>query len=191
MKLYKKHYRLQKKLKKSRIYLKQTMANNNLHDNLLSVCALLDKHHIQYLVVGGAAVALHGYFRMSITSTGDYAEKPDVDIWYNPSYPNYFSLLNAIEELGQDIQEFKNEIAPDPKKSFFKLDFEKLTVDFLPELPGLNKFRDSYARKEIVEIEEQEIFFISIDDLITSKEALLRDKDITDIAELKKRRKNR
>ena len=123
---------------------------------------------------------------MSITSSGSYAVKPDVDLWYNPSYPNYFHLLNAIEELGQDVTAYKNEIAPNPRKSFFKLDFDTMTIDFLPELPGLNKFRDSYTRKEIVEIDGEKILFICIDDLIANKEALLRDKDIADIQELKK-----
>ena len=66
-----------------------------------------------------------------------------------------------------------------------------MTLDFLPELPGLNKFRDSYTRKEIVEIDGEKILFICIDDLIANKEALLRDKDIADIQELKKLKEKR
>lgn len=161
--------------------------DNDLRSNLLTVCKLLSKHKVEYLVVGGAAVALYGYFRISITSMGNYAEKPDIDLWYNPSYPNYFNLLKVIEELGQDISFFKKERTPEPRKSFFKLDFESMTIDFIPELPGLDKFKDSFAKNETVEVEGQTIFFIGIDDLIANKEALSREKDMTDVEELKKR----
>jgi len=68
--------------------------------------------------VGGTAVALHGYFRPSLNESGLPAEKPDLDFWYNPAYDNYFRLLNALEELGEDVSEFKAEIAPNPRRSF-------------------------------------------------------------------------
>jgi hypothetical protein len=37
----------------------------------------------------GMAVALHGYFRWSQNSSGNPAEKFDLDIWYKPTYDNY------------------------------------------------------------------------------------------------------
>jgi hypothetical protein len=54
---------------------------------------------------------------------GKIAEKPDLDFWYNPTYDNYFKLLNALEELGQDVTRFKDEQTPNPKKSFFRYEF--------------------------------------------------------------------
>ena len=164
--------------------------NKNLHDGLLTVCTLLNKHNVEYLIVGGTAVALHGYFRMSVSIAGIQSEKPDLDFWYNPSYKNYFTLLNAIEELGVNVSAFKNEKTPNPKKSFFKLDFETFTIDFLPELPGLSKFRNSYKNKEVAQIGEVEIRFLNFDDLIENKQELAREKDITDLIELKKLRRN-
>lgn len=163
--------------------------DKSFSESLLTVCKLLHKHGVEYLIVGGTAVALHGYFRMSITIAGTPANKPDLDFWYNPSYKNYFNLLNAIAELGQDVSEFRNESTPDPRRSFFKLNFEAFTIDFLPELPGLSKFRTSYEAKEVVDVEGVDIMFINFDDLIANKQALSRDKDITDIEELKKRHK--
>lgn len=163
--------------------------DKGLRDSLLTVCGLLDKHGVEYLIVGGAAVALHGYFRMSISVAGFQAEKPDLDFWYNPTYKNYFCLLDAIAELGEDVSEFKNETTPTPQQSFFKLNFEAFTIDFLPELPGLSKFRKSYEKKEVVDVEGTNIPFIDFDDLIANKLALQREKDITDVEELKKRHK--
>ena len=48
---------------------------NNLNDSILRVCAVLNKHSVQYMIVGGTAVALHGYFRPSINLAGSPAEK--------------------------------------------------------------------------------------------------------------------
>jgi len=91
---------------------------DNFTDNILIICKALNKHSVQYLIVGGTAVALHGYFRPSLNESGLPAEKPDLDFWYNPAYDNYFRLLNALEELGEDVSEFKAEIAPNPRRSF-------------------------------------------------------------------------
>lgn len=111
--------------------------NSNLTESILNVCKILNKYSVQYLIAGGTAVALHGYIRMSLHSSGLPAGKYDLDFWYNPVYGNYFSLLNALEELGQNVSEFKEEIAPNPRKSYFRLEFEKFTLDFLPELKDL------------------------------------------------------
>ena len=100
---------------------------NSLIESVLSVCKILNNHSVEYLIVGGTAVALHGFYRQSHTSSGNLAEKHDLDFWYNSTYDNYFKLLNALEDLGQDVAEFKAEVAPNPKKSFFRIEFEKFT----------------------------------------------------------------
>jgi hypothetical protein len=65
----------------------------NLTDSILSVCKALNKHLVQYMIVGGTAVALHGYFRLSTNLGGIINDKPDLDFWYKPTYENYFKLL--------------------------------------------------------------------------------------------------
>ena len=158
--------------------------NSNLIESISRVCKILTKHSVQYLIVGGASVAFYGYYRLSTAPTGLPAEKYDFDFWYNPSYGNYFNLLNALEELGQDVSEFKKEQTPDPYKSFFRFELEIATIDFLPSVPGLSKFSNSYKNKEVVNIQEVEINIISYDDLIISKKANARQKDIEDINQL-------
>jgi len=140
------------------------------------------------MIVGGAAVALHGYFRKSLNLSGLTSDKTDLDFWYNPTYDNYFKLLNTLEELGEDVSKFKKETTPNPKRSYFKLEFENFTLDFLPELKGLTKFNSSFKERETVSLSETEILFIGYDDLIKNKQANARSKDITDIEQLKIRR---
>jgi hypothetical protein len=96
---------------------------SSLTDSILTVCRTLNKFSVEYIIVGGTAVALHGYYRHSMKVAGKIAEKPDLDFWYNPTYDNYFKLLNALEELGQDVTRFKDEQTSNPKKSFFRYEF--------------------------------------------------------------------
>lgn len=159
---------------------------DNLKVTLLTLCKLLEKYHVQYILVGGTAVALNGYYRHSINVSGELTDKPDIDIWYNPTSENYFNILKIIEELGQDISEFKNEQSPNPKKSFFKLDFDSFTLDVLPAIKADIKFFDANQRKETVEVDETQIYFLNYFDLIEDKKATARKKDLDDIEQLKK-----
>ena len=81
------------------------------------------------------------------------------------------------------------ENAPNPKKSFFRFEQAEFTLDFLPQLPGLTKFRPSYDKRVVSKIKEIEIPFIDYNDPIQNKEALGRPKDIEDIKHLKAQRK--
>lgn len=136
----------------------------NLGDYILNVCKTLNKHHIEYMIVGGTAVAFYGYYRTSINQAGIAAEKPDLDFWYNPSYKNYFNLLNALEDLGVDVAEFKKEQVPDPKKSFFKYEFENFTIDFLPQLKARFNFRTCFLKREVILIGQTEIPILHYED---------------------------
>ena len=133
-------------------------------------------------------MALHGYFRHSTNSAGVINEKPDLDFWYNPTYGNYFKLLNALEELGQDVTRFKAEQMPNPRKSFFRYEFEQFTLDLLPELKSPLKFSASFIKREVAVLNEIDIPFISYNDLVADKEGNARPKDIIDIEELKRLR---
>ena len=65
---------------------------NKLAESILKVCGVFNKNFVEYIIVGGTAVALHGYFRRSMNMAGAIADKPDLDFWYNPTYQNYFKL---------------------------------------------------------------------------------------------------
>jgi len=148
------------------------------------ICDIFNKHSVEYMIVGGTAVALHGHFRKSTTLKGEVVEKPDMDFWYNPTYENYFNLLKALEELGIDVTAFREEQAPDPRNSFFRFEFEDYTLDLLPNIKAPLKFKVSFAKRQVVQSDGVEISFISFDDLIEDKESLGRAKDIEDVKQL-------
>ena len=66
---------------------------------------------------------------------------------------------------------------------------ERFTLDFLPELKGLLKFRLSFDKREIIDFNGTDILVISFDDLIKDKEADARPKDLLDIKQLLAKRK--
>lgn len=47
----------------------------------------------------GTAVALNGYYRHSINIAGELTDKPDIDIWYNPTYENLLSPDLVLEHF--------------------------------------------------------------------------------------------
>ncbi len=161
------------------------LANNQLLASIVRVCQVLNQHAVDYLVVGGSAVAYYGYFRHSITMAGLPADRPDVDIWYSPTYANYFKLLNALVALGQDVAKYKNEQAPNPKKSFFRYEFDLFTLDLLPTIKSAINFGPAFSRREIIELGGVAISFIDFEDLIVDKQATARPKDLDDIRHLR------
>ena len=161
------------------------LASNKLIESIIGVGRALNNRQVEYLIVGGTAVAYYGYFRHSITMAGVPADRPDVDIWYNPSYSNYFNLLNALADLGQDMAKHKREQSPNPRKSFFKYEFEYFTLDLLPEIKASMDFGPAFSRKEIIELNGVAIPFIDFEDLIADKQATARPKDLLDIQHLR------
>lgn len=123
---------------------------------------------------------------MSRGPSDEPTEKLDIDIWYNPTYPNYYNLLNALENLGEEVSAFRNEESPNPLKSFFKLERDQFTLDFLPSIATDQKFRTIYKNRDQLIFNQIVVQYINIEDLILSKKAQGRPKDIEDIMQLNK-----
>jgi len=138
------------------------------------------------MLIGGTAVALNGYYTISINIKGEMAEKTDIDMWYNPTHENYFNIIEALTELGHDTSEVKKEKSPNPRRSFFKIDLDNFTLDILPKIKANIKFSVANRRKETVLVEGTPIHFMNFYDLIEDKEALARKKDLEDVQQLKK-----
>ncbi|MCB2379267.1 hypothetical protein LGH70_16845 [Hymenobacter sp. BT635] len=123
--------------------------NNSAELQLLNICRILAKHKVEYLIVGGTAVGIYGYSRMTIVYSGAISDKYDFDFWYNSSYANHYLLLDALEEIGVNVSKFRSEQVPNPKKSFFQHSFPDFTLDFLPEILGVGRFADAFRSKVV------------------------------------------
>ena len=137
---------------------------------------LLNKHQVEYIIVGGYAVILHGYSR----STGD------LDLWTQKTEINYEKLKLVYADFGSSIfplEEFLND-----KFDVWGIGFEPSKIEILTNMDGL-EFESSYIKKRYIEIENLSIPFLDFEDLIKSKVTTSRFKDLSDIENLNKKNK--
>ncbi len=155
--------------------------------SLRHICHVLNENAVEYMVIGDTAVAFYGYYRPSTDLAGKVIAKPDFDLWYNPTYENYYHLLDAIEQLGKDVSAHREEQQPDPRNAFFKLSFDAYTLDLLPRIKSPLPFWSSFKRRAFFESEGVHISFLSLEDLIRDKEIDPRPQDLDDSQQLKRR----
>ncbi|WP_020606685.1 hypothetical protein [Spirosoma spitsbergense] len=156
------------------------------NNTVLELFKVLNRNSVEYIVVGGSAVAYYGYYRPSTDLAGNVLAKPDFDIWFNPNYENYYSLLDAIEQLGKDVSAYRDEEQPDPRSAFFKLSFDEYTLDLLTRIKAPIPFWSSFKKREIFQSDGVDISFIPLEELIQDKEINPRLKDIDDIQHLRR-----
>ncbi|MEI9912811.1 MAG: hypothetical protein WDO71_26085 [Bacteroidota bacterium] len=100
--------------------------------------ALLNKYKVQYLIVGGYAVGIHGHPRY----TGD------LDIWLLPDSANATKMLKAITAFGFGSLDIK-EADLTKQDSIIQLGYPPLRIDLLTSIDGVH-FNECYVnRKEI------------------------------------------
>lgn len=133
----------------------------------------LNQHRVEYILVGGYAVIIRGYSR----STGD------MDIWVNKTPDNFIRLQKAITEFGLPEEAV-------PREKFFSHQFDVFTfgrppfaIEILTDLKGV-EFTEAYTYSTIEQIDDVPIRVIHINQLIQSKKAAGRHKDLNDIENL-------
>jgi hypothetical protein len=134
--------------------------------------ALLNSHGVEYLVVGGYAVGVHGYPRY----TGD------IDFWIRPERPNADLLLKAVADFGLTVANVSVEELITPGK-VFQLGRQPYRIDILNAIDGV-RFSDCYERRATFVLDEVSVSFISLEDLKTNKRASGRLRDLADLEAL-------
>jgi hypothetical protein len=139
---------------------------------------LLNKHQVEYMIIGGVAVNVHGYSR----ATGD------LDIWYNPTNSNFLKLLEAVRDFGFDTSDVEG-LSGEPQKALLRLPLESLHIECLAIIDGKMNYDEVNKRTYNFKVEEGLVVkVIGFDDLIQNKIMTRRAKDLDDIAQLEKRR---
>jgi hypothetical protein len=134
---------------------------------------LLIENKVEYLIVGGYAVGVHGHPRY----TGD------LDIWLNSTPQNAALILKAVNEFG--FESFNLSQADFIKPgNVIQLGYPPIRIDLLTEIDGV-AFEECYKNRLIVTIDDLLVNFISYNDLIKNKRESGRPRDIDDIDNLK------
>ncbi|MDD5153698.1 MAG: hypothetical protein PHR03_03375 [Desulfovibrionales bacterium] len=133
---------------------------------------LLNENNVKYLVVGGYAVALHGYPRYT----------KDLDVWVELSLDNAGRILKALEKFGFGSLDLKADDFLETDQ-IVQLGYPPNRIDILTTLKNLT-FEDCYKSRVEIEIQGVHINFIDIDSLKKNKRATGRLQDLADVENL-------
>ena len=133
---------------------------------------LLNSAGVEYLIVGGYALAAHGHPRY----TGD------LDIWVRSSSPNVERLLEVLARfgfggLGLSAEDF---LKPD---SIVQLGYPPVRIDLLTSIDGV-EFEQCYRNRVLIDVEGTNLPIIGIDEFRANKRAAGRAQDIADLESL-------
>jgi len=133
---------------------------------------LLNAHHVDYLLVGGYAVGLHGYPRATV----------DLDIWIRATSANAERILTAVRAFGFDLPVLESRIFVDPR-SIVRFGVPPFRIEVLTAIDGV-EFDSCRGRAVEFDIEGLPVPVISLADLKTNKRAAGRHKDLADLDNL-------
>jgi hypothetical protein len=139
---------------------------------LLRLAKLLNGTKIEYLVVGGYALAAHGVPR----------ETEDLDIWIEPSRGNVHSLLQALNAFGfgsLDISE-PHLTNTETHVQAAQLGHPPPRIDLVTALDGI-RFNDCYPRRSSMALGNLMLPIIDLEDLRANKRAAGRVRDLADL----------
>lgn len=136
---------------------------------------------VQFVVVGGVAVALNGYVRMT----------EDVDILVEDSPANLGKLLAALAGFGEGFARELSvaDFADDEGAIRIVEESESCQIDIFTRMGGL-KFRDIARDAATHEISGRKIPYASKGSLIRLKSGSARERDLLDIAVLRQLEKD-
>ena len=137
--------------------------------------SLLAKHNVRHLVVGGYAVAVHGYPR--------YTGGLDVFIALDPQTAD--AVAAAFHEFGFSSADIDSRTFLTPK-SIVEVGSEPLKLQVMNAISGV-AFAEAYQRRQIVRMDDLDVPFIGYEDLLRNKSATGRSKDQVDVEELERR----
>jgi len=137
-------------------------------NELKPLFASLNSHGVDYLVIGGVAAIAYGVPRLTL----------DVDILIRPTPENAGTMLRAFEDAGFGTAALTN---PDEllvnEITIFK---DRIRVDVQTRTPGID-FDAALARRHTIVVDEVPVQLVSLPDLIASKRAAGRERDLEDV----------
>lgn len=140
----------------------------------------LNTANVNYLLVGGYSVILHGYSR----TTGD------LDIWVDATESNYHKLERAFQLFGMPVFDMTlTKFLNTNQFDVFTFGRPPVSIDILTLVKGL-KFNEALQASVIFTDNDIDVRCIQYHHLITAKKAAGRNRDLNDIEQLSKNKEN-
>lgn len=144
------------------------------NDDFRDFIKVLNDTDVDYVLVGGYAVILHGYRR----TTGD------LDIWVNTTKENYLKLRKALLNFGLPTTDLSEQNFLDNDAiEIFTYGIAPVSIDIMKKVKGLN-FEEVYSSSQLFIDQDLTVRFISYQQLVKAKKAAGRYKDLDDLEKL-------
>jgi len=137
-------------------------------ENLLR---LLNVHKVEFVIIGATAFPIHGYARATL----------DIDIFIRPEPQNASRLFEALKAFGYDVSDITLKDLLTRKVLIRQYLVE---TDLHPFVTGV-AFDQIWKNRVTGTYGNESVFYASLDDLITMKEAAGRPKDLEDLKVLR------
>ncbi len=139
-----------------------------LDKDLLELLALFHETGVEFLVVGGHAVAFHGRPRLT----------DDLDLFVRPDVENGTRIVRALEQFGfGGLDITPADFQADDR--VIQLGRAPNRVDLLTKLYGVD-FADAWSRRVSARLDNAQVWIISREDLIRNKRETGRTQDLAD-----------
>ncbi|KAF0110319.1 MAG: hypothetical protein FD147_1704 [Chloroflexi bacterium] len=132
----------------------------------------LNTNDVQYLVIGGYAVAFHGVPRYTKV----------LDIWINPTVENAIRIISALKEFGFQSLGIQVGDLTTPAQTI-QLGYPPERIDLITTIDGV-EFSECYQKGIKFEDSGVTINVIDLENLIKNKKASGRAQDIADLENL-------
>lgn len=135
---------------------------------------VLNQHKVEYVVIGGKAIQSYGNTRKA----------DDIDVWVNPTADNANRMVSSVKEfLGANMhpRDFTDDKIVYFGRNPYRIDIHK-------DVPGLGQFSDHYPNRVPARTKDgTDYSVVSAQDLVASKKASGRPKDLQDVAYIEER----
>ena len=143
-----------------------------LHDHFKEFLRLFNEHRVEYLLIGGYAVGIHGYPRAT----------KDLDLWIRATPENARKVSLAMQEFG-----FPPEIVPPVRftnpDAIFRMGFPPVRIELTTSISGVD-FDACHSHAIQASLDGVSVPVIALEDLKVNKKASGRHRDLDDLEHL-------
>jgi hypothetical protein len=139
-----------------------------MNQDFRDLLAEFNAHHVEYIVVGGHALAAHGFVRAT----------KDFDVWVRPSVANAPRVLAALAAFGAPLHDLSEADLASPG-TVFQIGVPPIRIDVITAIDGVN-FDEAWPKRLAAPFADQMAPILSRQDLIRNKRAAGRPQDLLD-----------
>lgn len=148
---------------------------NIFNEHFRDFIEALNNNKVEYVLVGGMAVILHGYVR----GTGD------MDVWVNKTNDNYRKLVRAFAQFGMPVFDMTEDAFLGDEFDVWGIGVPPVKIEIMTAVKGLN-FEETYNQSQYYDEHGLQIRLIHLNHLLQAKKAAGRFRDLDDIEQLTK-----